>query len=330
MNNQIELQTRSKFGRSRVNVQVLSDLHLEFEDFHFRPHPQADFLVFAGDLAPGCRGVEWLNLLKTDLPIIYVLGNHEYYKKTYPTLIDQIRLLANDNVFVLENERVEIDGVCFHGCTLWADFELFFDARNAGWACQQQMNDFRYIRRQPNYSKIRPQDIAAIHRRSKKWLSDSLEDSFSSYNVVVTHHAPSLLSSLDRYKDDIVTAGYASSLEEFISARENIDLWIHGHMHNSSDYEVGVTRVVSNPKGYRGENRSFEPLKIVKLKPLCVKSVSSMRNYITDYFNDLELEEDFLDLQITALFGQRPRDLLHALEGRLKVLELLEEMLHGE
>ena len=27
-------------------------------------------------------------------------------------------------------------------------------------------------------------------------------------------------------------------------------LWIHGHMHDSFDYEINGTRVVCNPRGY--------------------------------------------------------------------------------
>jgi hypothetical protein len=30
-------------------------------------------------------------------------------------------------------------------------------------------------------------------------------------------------------------------------------LWVHGHRQHAVDYEVGRTRVVSNPRGYEGE-----------------------------------------------------------------------------
>ena len=35
-------------------------------------------------------------------------------------------------------------------------------------------------------------------------------------------------------------------------------LWIHGHTHDSFDYEVAGTRVICNPKGYHIENRAFQ------------------------------------------------------------------------
>ena len=31
---------------------------------------------------------------------------------------------------------------------------------------------------------------------------------------------------------------------------DRVQLWIHGHMHDSFDYNVNGTRVVCNPRGY--------------------------------------------------------------------------------
>jgi Icc-related predicted phosphoesterase len=47
-------------------------------------------------------------------------------------------------------------------------------------------------------------------------------------------------------------------------------LWIHGHIHTSSDYVIGGTRVVANPRGYPHknggqENPSFDPFFIVEV-----------------------------------------------------------------
>lgn len=37
-------------------------------------------------------------------------------------------------------------------------------------------------------------------------------------------------------------------------------LWIHGHMHRRSDYLVGSTRVIANPRGYLDEkDTGFDP-----------------------------------------------------------------------
>ena len=247
-----------------MKIQLYSDLHVEFESFG-TACDQADVVVFAGDIEIGVKGVRWIDSLRIDKPIIYVLGNHEYYKHTYPELVSKAKSeVVGSNVHLLENESIVIDGVNFHGCTLWTDFELFGDPRIAGYECQQVMTDYKQIRKLPGYSKLRALDVSLIHQRSRRWLSESLKSS-SWPNVVVTHHAPSLQSAPDRYKKDIITSAYASNLEAFIDEHKP-DIWLHGHMHNSSNYMVGGCRVVCNPRGYKGErNPSFEQELLIEL-----------------------------------------------------------------
>jgi hypothetical protein len=53
----------------------------------------------------------------------------------------------------------------------------------------------------------------------------------------------------------------------FVSDAESllagVDLWVHGHTHDSFDYRVGTTRVLCNPRGYARdgmvENPRFDP-----------------------------------------------------------------------
>lgn len=42
----------------KMKMRVLSDLHLEFQDWN-PPHAEADIIVLAGDIHTGTRGVEW-------------------------------------------------------------------------------------------------------------------------------------------------------------------------------------------------------------------------------------------------------------------------------
>jgi predicted phosphodiesterase len=48
-----------------------------------------------------------------------------------------------------------------------------------------------------------------------------------------------------------------------------MEVWIHGHTHDSFDYSRNGTRVVCNPRGYvtrRGaENNEFDPALIVEV-----------------------------------------------------------------
>ena len=61
-----------------------------------------------------------------------------------------------------------------------------------------------------------------------------------------------------------MNGAFVSDLSEVIERREP-DLWVHGHVHDSFDYQVGRTRVVSNPKGYEHENPSFVPGLVVEV-----------------------------------------------------------------
>lgn len=59
----------------------------------------------------------------------------------------------------------------------------------------------------------------------------------------------------------------------YSSTAANVKLWVHGHMHNASDYVIGDTRVVCNPKGYPGEKNGeglcyFNPCKVVDVESL--------------------------------------------------------------
>ncbi|GAB1537707.1 hypothetical protein NUACC21_03600 [Scytonema sp. NUACC21] len=69
-----------------MKIQILSDLHLEFQPFHI-PHTDADVFVLAGDINLGKKGVAWAVENIPSKPVIYVLGNHEYYGAAYPKLV---------------------------------------------------------------------------------------------------------------------------------------------------------------------------------------------------------------------------------------------------
>jgi len=79
-----------------------------------------------------------------------------------------------------------------------------------------------------------------------------LKDSVGLKNIVITHHAPSIKSVPEEYKNIPVTAAYASNLEDFILEHQPI-YWIHGHIHTPCQYNIGETDVICNPHGYIDE-----------------------------------------------------------------------------
>ena len=232
-----------------MKLLVLSDLHLEFEPICI-PDTDADVIILAGDINLKIRGIEWAIKTFPNTPVVAVLGNHEYYGEKYPSLLNKAKeLAAGTHVHVLENDSIEIDGVTFFGCTLWTDLKLFGDARLAGYFCQQEMSDFKKIRVEPGYSKLNPVSMTGIHNRSMDWLSNALSENAGKQNIVVTHHAPSLRSITPALSEELTSAAYASHLDAMIESL-GINLWVHGHVHNSCDYQIGNTRVVCNPRGY--------------------------------------------------------------------------------
>lgn len=249
-----------------MKIQLLSDLHIEFGPYEY-PACDCDVVVLAGDIHTKDRGVKWALDNIVDTPVIYVLGNHEFYGKTYQKLIIELKTLtAETNVHVLEKDSIIIDDVVFLGCTLWTDFELFGEPRVAGYQCQQVMTDYKKIKKLPNYSKIRSLDTATYHKHSMAWLEKELINKQEKKTIVVSHHGPSIKSAHPLKTEDITTAAYVSNLEDFI-LKHKPNLWLHGHLHNNSDYLIGDTRVVCNPRGYYPKelNIDFSPFRLIEI-----------------------------------------------------------------
>lgn len=235
-----------------MKIQILSDLHLEFGSGLLN-FTNADIVVLAGDVHVGTKGIEWILNTIPETPVIYVLGNHEYYKGAYPKTLDKIRDLAkNTNVHVLENEMVTIENINFFGATLWTDFSLFGNPREYGMICQEKMNDYKKIRRYPSYSKLRSIDTFQIHNQSVRWLTKSLEEKQGEFNIVITHHAPSAQSLSEEDKNKPISCAYASNLEDLI-VKHQPNYWIHGHIHTPLNYTIGKTNIICNPHGYIDE-----------------------------------------------------------------------------
>jgi predicted phosphohydrolase len=247
-----------------MRVYVLGDVHLEFGNFD-PPPVEADVVVLAGDTDRGLRGIAWARKSFPGKPVIYVIGNHEYYGKALPKLTVELRQQAGDGIHVLEQDIAEINGIRFLGCTLWTDFQLLGDPLSARLFAEEGMNDYRKIRVTPQYRRLRAADTEGIHQRSHRWLGDAIRKRLTRGAVIVTHHAPSARSLNPKITGDWLSAAYASALDPLVEA-SRAKLWIHGHTHRVSDYFIGETRVISNPRGYAVEPvPGFDPGLVVAL-----------------------------------------------------------------
>lgn len=248
-----------------MRLHVLSDLHLEFDAFVPKP-VKADVVILAGDTDRGTRGIQWARQHFLDRPVLYLAGNHEYYKHKLPRLDEKLADAARGtDVTFMQQTSVTFGGVRFLGCTLWTDQNLLGNIPLATSALLQGMNDYQAIRVDPSYRKLNPADTRAIHSRHLAWLERELEAS-TEPTVVITHHAPTARSLGPNWSNDPLSTGYASNLEDVILDRGPM-LWIHGHTHRVVDHEIGTTRVVSNCRGYSPDMvaAGFDPIRILDL-----------------------------------------------------------------
>lgn len=241
-----------------MKLQILSDLHIEFAPYEI-VDTDADVVILAGDIHLGDRGFKWARENIKNKEVIYVLGNHEFYKEAIPYLFEKLKKKTKGtNIHVLENESISIDEVKFLGCTLWTDFKLLNSLDVSIASAGMLITDYRKIRISPQFKKIRPSFTVVWHKQSKSWLKEEIEKYNDKKIVVVTHHGPSIQSIPEQDRKDPLSAAFASNMVDFI-ASSNIKLWVHGHIHTAFDYYIGRTRVVCNPLGYPDEpQRGFK------------------------------------------------------------------------
>ena len=250
-----------------MRIHVLSDLHIEIAAY--QPQPvECDVVVLAGDIGNHAQGIEWGRHIWPNKEILYVPGNHEFYRLGRVETLRQMRVRARElGVHLLDNDEVVIAGIRFLGSTLWTDFNLFGEElkKRAMAEGKKYLNDFRLIRER--FRMFSPARSAQLHKTSRAWLIAKLQEPFPGKTVVITHHLPSARSVAERYRASLTSACFASNLDELMGASA---LWIHGHTHDSFDYVLLGTRVVCNPRGYcrnpdRPENLEFNPGLVVEV-----------------------------------------------------------------
>jgi predicted phosphodiesterase len=251
-----------------MQIRVHSDIHLEFQDWR-PPRAAADVVVLAGDIHNGVDGLHWARSVFADSEIVYVAGNHEYYDHEVTSLQRQLRTVARPlRIHFLEADEARIGGVRFLGATLWTafNFELHeaTQVADAMQLAQLTMPDYRIVRTQSGVA-LSPQDTVDMHRAQVAWLARKLAEPCDGPTVVVTHHLPHATSVHPKYADSPLNAAFVTHLPELV--RAPVNLWIHGHTHESADYATAGTRVVCNPRGYipKEPNEAFEPAFVVSL-----------------------------------------------------------------
>lgn len=242
-----------------MRLRVLSDLHLEyFDDGRDLPQVSAEAVILAGDIHHQTEGLTWAAERFRGLPILYVPGNHEFYDGSMSALRQTLAAEAERlGIHLLDNRSLTLDGVRFHGTTLWTDFALYSDEPDYDPAVTEEqahwrMPDFNIIE-QPVGETFSPEESQRLHSEALAWLAAELARPFDGRRVVISHHAPLAQCIPPRYRGDVLSPAFASHLPALMG---RMDLWIHGHVHEPVDQIVKGTRVLANPGGYPDE---FEP-----------------------------------------------------------------------
>lgn len=208
----------------------------------------------------------WLaRLARQFKAVVLVLGNHDYWGGSIQRAHVKAAEHGIPNVHVLERSSVIVDQVKFVGGTLWTDYRNG-DPRILGTMKEIMVADHTRIRyaTRDSVRRLKTTDLFGIHRETRRYIVNNItRDTPEQKIVVVTHMAPSYQSVNSMYRtvsQELVNFAYFSDLDNFIfQNQEHIDLWVHGHMHLPSDYQIGRTRVVCNPRGYYHEPNFFDP-----------------------------------------------------------------------
>ena len=163
-----------------MKLHILSDLHNEFlrvgivDECHpwfgTIPETDADVIVLAGDIDTGVYGINWIveASRRLDKPIVYVLGNHEFYRHEYYSLKKDVRGICQDtNVYLLDCDEFELNHVRILGLTLWTDYlgDKHMPQDLAMFHANKGMIDHQLIRYKvdDNEQKFKPIRALSIH-----------------------------------------------------------------------------------------------------------------------------------------------------------------------
>lgn len=178
-----------------TQIFLASDLHFEISGGAgpVKVPKGAQTIVLAGDIMDMPRALEVCGKTAdyTGLPVIFTAGNHEYYGRDYQSMTDLANRYEHENVYVLINKAVVINGVRFLGTPLWSNFLAFGEETQDIFMriAEQNINDFRVI------SQNKKRTTAAVmlewHNEARKFLETELQKPFDGKTIVVTHFSPS-------------------------------------------------------------------------------------------------------------------------------------------
>ena len=256
-----------------MKIQYCSDLHLEFsENASWMKNngliPSGEVLLIAGDtfyLGQEFEEHPFFDFASDNYDMVYLIpGNHEYYGgfDAEICLEEDYRRKIRENVILVNNGVEEYKGVKFVFSTLWSRIENEIGPILGG------LIDFRLIK--CGNKSLSVELYNRFFDVAWNFLNREVNKKRSIPTVVMTHHMPSELCSLEKYKGSKLNEAFYVDLTSFVE-ESGIDYWIYGHSHgNKEDFSIGNTKLITNQLGYIGlnEHESFNRSKMFEVHPV--------------------------------------------------------------
>lgn len=253
-----------------TKIALISDLHNELlrETGHpvpdIRLNADVDVLVLAGNIDIQEQGARYAvkQSQRLDIPVIYVLGNHEFYGTQHRPVIEKVlEETHGTDVTILDAESVVIADTLFIGATLWTDLELFGSNRKNQVLSHAALNssDFDNIRlvHKPFSRAFTPSISCFWHEEDRAFIEAELAKDYDGKKVVISHHAPSRECLSSEEQEDLLSACHASHLDWMIDKYQP-EAWLYGHTHYPNQLQRGKTTVINNPAGNSQQAQSPE------------------------------------------------------------------------
>jgi len=283
-----------------MKIDILSDLHV---DFYFKTKITessvrhlygnilgdntyqdtkcvGDILVVAGDIGHyNKQNIQVLKLIKEVFGykhIICVLGNHDYYlinhgdRKNYfhrsTFRAQRMRDIINseNDMFCLDGNIVEIDGIKFGGCDSWYDGAYI---REHFWKKNEEyMNGYVSLlwrRTMADADYILDMDWQAYATLEK----EKLQCIYTNVDVMITHVNPSIKKEhTDKKYRDLDTTGYFTFDGEELLRNGSMKYWVFGHTHDHIEYEMHGVKCICNPMGYPNESMNGNAIRSMQIE----------------------------------------------------------------
>jgi len=239
---------------------IISDLD-DFIEYIWGPsHKDGKILFLLGDIGEQVdRIVSVLKKIKEKRnyeKIFYVPGNHDLYWEgefdTFEKKYEAIKIAIEplEDIFCLDGEIHEVDGLKISGATLWYDISYLKDKKQLSEeeAKKEFMNLWNFYMLDSRRTNSDP--LKFFNEQVKR-----IENVYDKVDIFLSHINPINLDAYfdKRYRNEDSNTFFSFNGKPFIR-NGSIKYWFYGHTHNRFRGEFVKTKLFCNPLGYPNEN----------------------------------------------------------------------------